>query len=237
MSLQLRLALQGNLQKYAEQTKVKFLVGARDARDIMGTRLKLALRDDVRRAGLGDRLANTWQYIGYPKGAQLAYHPAGIVYSKAPLIVESFSADTTIVAKKGIYLAIPTENVPRRGRAGGQRGQGGRLSVAEVEAVYGQKLTILPGKGGGLTGPGAQFNTLLGCVDKTFNRRQRRDRARKKGPRGVLPRTERPFLTVMFVFVKQVHLNKRLNWQQIAKDAQGQWERIMATEIARQLAA
>jgi Family of unknown function (DUF6441) len=235
MSLALRLAMVGDLRAASERYKIAILGGERDARDQFGTRLKLRLRDDIRAAGLGDRMANTVRYEGYPEGNRLAWKPAGLVFSKAPLIIEAFSADTTILPRKGLFLAIPTENVPRHGRPGG-RGQSGRLSVQEVEAMYGQKLTLLPGGGKGLTGPGSQLNVLLGCVDKTFKKRQRRDRRRKQ-PRGVSPITQRPFLTVMFVFVRMVHLRQRLNWFRIKAQGLAEWESILRDNVAHRLLA
>lgn len=245
MSLQVKLAFTGNLAGFAQATHLRIARGARIAAEKQAARAKLLLRQDAR-AALGDKVANAWRADIYPVSANVRTEaPAVFVFSKAPLIVKAFAADTVIVPKKGAHLAIPTENVPRRSGKAGSHGQGGHLSVKEVEAKYGQKLIILKGRPGergpaagglGLGGPGSQFGTLLGCIDKGFKRRQRRDQ-RRKSPRGVTRRTDRPFLSVMFVFVRQVGLTKRLNWPAIFVVLGREWPGLFGGEIASALNA
>ena len=66
MSLQVKLAISGNLAGFAEQTHLRIARGARVAAEKQAARAKLALRGDVRAAGLGDRLANTWRVNVFP---------------------------------------------------------------------------------------------------------------------------------------------------------------------------
>lgn len=91
------------------------------------------VRDQVRRAGLGARLANTWRGITYPReGYDL--RSAAFVYSRAPKIMISFSTGPTVRPQGGRrYLWIPTENVPRAGR----RGSATPATPQEVEARFG----------------------------------------------------------------------------------------------------
>jgi hypothetical protein len=77
-----------------------------------GRGLKTGLRRQVTSAGLGQRLANSWRDKHYPNENLDA---ASLVYSKAPQIIRAFDEGALIRAKLGRFLAIPTENAPRRG--------------------------------------------------------------------------------------------------------------------------
>lgn len=78
------------------------------------TGLKGGYRAQVRSAGLGNRLANTWQSRLYQPGEVTA---AGFVYSKAASIVSAYATGATIIAKGRGWLAIPTDEVKQtRGR-------------------------------------------------------------------------------------------------------------------------
>lgn len=73
--------------------------------------LKEELRDQIRNAGMGKNLANSWQHKFYPRDGM---NPAGNVYSKAPYIIESFDEGVVVTGKRKKLLAIPTENAPKR---------------------------------------------------------------------------------------------------------------------------
>lgn len=136
--------------------------------------LKQELRDQVRGAGLGARLANTWRGDTYPaEGSSL--NPAGWVTSRAPTIIDSFSRGTTIRPVNGAkYLWIPTKNVPRaRGRVG--RGGGilrsGALTPEELEQRFNTDFIIVPGKNGGLL---AFMDVIKSLNAKTYRPRTKR---------------------------------------------------------------
>lgn len=78
------------------------------------TGLKTTLRGQITSAGLGSRLAGSWRSKLYIDGKT----SAGFVYSRAPHIVEAFDKGVTIRATHGRYLAIPTQNAPKRGTDG-----------------------------------------------------------------------------------------------------------------------
>jgi hypothetical protein len=121
------------------------MAGARKFRE----RAVTALRDDVRRAGLGDRLANTWRAEVYPRdGASLT--PAVFVWSNAPEIIAGHSNDGMLRGRSGNWLAIPTENVPpaRIGLHG--RNVRGSMTPAEVEAHFKAQLYTVPARSGNL---------------------------------------------------------------------------------------
>ena len=85
--------------------------GTREA----GRSLRAEFRRQVTSAGLGQRLANSWREKHYPSQRLDA---ASLVYSKAPEIIRAFDEGTVIRSMRGRFLAIPTENAPRRGTDG-----------------------------------------------------------------------------------------------------------------------
>ena len=85
--------------------------GTRDA----GRGLKTELRRQVTSAGLGQRLANSWRDKHYPNQKLDA---ASLVYTKAPQIIRAFDEGAVIRSRRGRFLAIPTENAPRKGTDG-----------------------------------------------------------------------------------------------------------------------
>jgi hypothetical protein len=156
VSLQVTLALSGDLKEYAQQTHLRIARGARTAAEKQAARAKLALRGDVRSAGLGDRLANTWQVNVFPKSASVHTHsPAVFVKNTAPEIVTAHAEGVTIRRHDGVWLAIPTENVPRVARSGNQAATGrrgtrvqSRATPQEVESIFDQDLIFIRGRGG-----------------------------------------------------------------------------------------
>jgi hypothetical protein len=80
-----------------------------------GQGLKTGLRRQVGSAGLGQRLANSWRDQHYPNQKLDA---ASLVYTKAPQIIRAFDEGAVIRSRRGRFLAIPTENAPRKGTDG-----------------------------------------------------------------------------------------------------------------------
>jgi Family of unknown function (DUF6441) len=85
--------------------------GTREA----GRGLRTELRRQVASAGLGQRLANSWRDRHYPNQKLDA---ASLVYTKAPQIIRAFDEGAVIRSRRGRFLAIPTENAPRKGADG-----------------------------------------------------------------------------------------------------------------------
>lgn len=97
--------------------------------------LKNAMRSQVKSSGLSNRLANTWRGNIYPKGKK-SISAAGVVYSKAPKIMVGFEYQTIIRGKKGFWLAIPTEAIPKRAL-------GKKMTPAVYEKARGIKLRFV----------------------------------------------------------------------------------------------
>jgi len=195
-----RTALKGT----EEQVARSVTTGMRE----VTTGLKLDLREDVREAGLGPRLANTWRGDTYPKtGASI--EAAAYVYSNAPKLIDAFDRGVTIRAKGGKYLAIPTPDAGVR-QVSKRRAKGSTdntLSPASWERETGAKLRFVPTKTGGV------------LVADAFYRRQA---ARFQGRKSFRPIREsgpdrgRSFV-VIFVLVRQAKLRKRLDIDTTAK--------------------
>lgn len=148
------------------------------------------LRDSVRRAGLGARLANTWRARTYPaQGGSL--DPAGLVWSKAPKLIDAYTRGAVIVPLNGQKrLAIPTKNVPLKGR-------GKRMTPLDVEGVFNQDLILRPGKG----------DTILAFINavQAKNRKGWRQAARTRLAQG-----REVKLVLMFELVRSVTVHGRL---------------------------
>jgi hypothetical protein len=216
--ISLRLALEGaDLKAFQHQTHLRLARGARNAAELIATRAKLRLRQDVLAGGLGQKVANTWRADIYPKSATVRTHaPAVQIYTKAPLIVRAFSQATTIKSKNGIFLAIPTENTPRKGR---------RLATpVEVEAMFNQDLIFIHGRG----------QQMLAFVDaiKAKSGKGFRKATKKRTKDG-----RQNELVLMFVMVRQTRLKKRLNTQRIFADLSRDWLQIFAQETTKALSA
>lgn len=170
--------------------------------------LKEDLRADVRQAGLGDRLANTWRGEVYPKIGESA-EAVAYVYSNAAKLIDAFDRGVVIKAKGRKYLAIPTPDAGVR-QASKRRGKGSTdntLSPADWERETGVKLRFVPSKTGGV------------LVADAFYRRQAARFQRRKTFRPIReagPDAGRRFF-VIFVLVRQVKLRKRLDIDTTAK--------------------
>src|SRR5687768_2729210 len=104
-------SLQADMQVELRNIERAVTTGIRDA----GRGLKTELRRQVGSAGLGQRLANSWRDRHYPNQKLDA---ASLVYTKAPQIVRAFDEGAVIRSKRGRFLAIPTQNAPRKGTDG-----------------------------------------------------------------------------------------------------------------------
>jgi len=235
-ALQVKLAVTGDLEGFAHQVHLRLARGARTAVEKMAARGKLALRGDVRAAGLGDRLANTWRADIYPKSASVRTHSPAVVFrvsdraktarpnsfgnvstiASAADIIRAHTAGPTIVSRNGLYLAIPTEHTPRRGRR--------FATPAEVENIFNQDLIFIAGRG----------RQMLAFVDVV---RARSGKGFRKATRRRTLDGREKELVLMFVMVPSVTLRTKLHWPQIFQDLERQWAELFPAEIAAALAA
>jgi hypothetical protein len=205
--MRLSAALSGDLRiLLAEEVRAAetaVTAGVRQA----GQALKAELRQQVTSAGLGGRLANAWRDRHYPNQKVDA---ASLVWTKAPQIIRAFAEGVTIRSRRGRWLAIPTENAPRRGT------DGKRISPSTFpEHRLGRlRLVARPGK------------VPLLVVDGLRASTGRRGGFRRASQRAL--RTGEGVVTVvMFVLVPQVTLRKRLDVDGAARRWQGQLPRLV----------
>lgn len=117
--MRLKAAVTGDLHKFMEQQKAAAEAAITAGIAEITQRIKEDLRAQVSNAGLGAKLAKSWQAKVYPKSRK-SIEAAGWVFSKAPKIIRAFEEGTLIKSKDGFFLAIPTEAAPKRG-IGGKR--------------------------------------------------------------------------------------------------------------------
>ena len=180
-----------------------------------GSGLKTELRRQVASAGLGQRLANSWRDKHYPNQKLDA---ASLVYTKAPQIIRAFDEGALIRSKRGRFLAIPTENAPRKGT------DGKRISPSTFPEHRFGPLRFVPRE----TGPSLLVvDGLRGSVSRKTGQlrgfRRAPDRARQSGA-GLTT-------VVMFLLVPQVKLPKRLD---VARAAE-RWSAQLPALIEQQL--
>lgn len=199
--MRLEAALRGNLQRFmVEELRT---VETAVTRGVHATteNTKGALRGDIVSAGLGNRLSKSWKSRLYPKGGT-SLGTAGVVYSKAPHIIDAFDTGALIRAKSGMWLAIPTSFAPK--------GRGGSRITPDKwpEKRFGPLRFVFRENGPSLL-----------VVDN-----QRLAKGKKRTSMFALSRNKRQLRTKkdlwsnvpMFWMVKQTRLRKRLNVQAVA---------------------
>jgi hypothetical protein len=185
--------------------------GTRDA----GRGLRTELRRQVTSAGLGQRLANSWRDRHYPNQKLDA---ASLVYTKAPQIVRAFDEGTVIRSRRGRFLAIPTENAPRKGT------DGKRISPSTFPEHRFGPLRFVPRQSGPsllvVDGLRASYSRQTGQL-RGFRRATERAR---RGGQGLAT-------VVMFVLVPQVKLSKRLDVARAAERWSGQLPALIEQQL------
>jgi Family of unknown function (DUF6441) len=204
-------SLQADLQAELRDIERAVVSGTRDA----GRGLKTELRRQVASAGLGQRLANSWRDKHYPNQKLDA---ASLVYTKVPQILRAFDEGAVIRSKRGHFLAIPTENAPRKGS------DGRRISPSSFPEHRFGPLRFVPRPSGPsllvVDGLRASFSRKSGEL-RGFRRAS--DQARRSG-QGLAT-------VVMFLLLPQVKLSKRLD---VARAA-GRWSAQLPALIEQQL--
>lgn len=174
------------------QHEVSISSAVAEAMEDAGVGLLEDLREDVRRAGLGVRLANTWRMNVYPERGRPSLDPAAFIFSKAPKLIAVYMRGAVIVPVNGQRrLAIPTNNVPMKGR-------GRRMTPLDVETSFNQDLILRPSRKG---------DAILAFVNAVAAKNKKGWRAPTKG-RAVQGRQQK--LVLMFVLVRQVTVHGRL---------------------------
>jgi hypothetical protein len=104
-ALALKIEVTHDLGTFADRTGAKIRHGAMRGAKRFEARAKLEHRQDVRRAGLGDRLANTWRTRVYPLRG-VSWHPTVHVWSNARMLAKAHADGGVTVAKRVQQLLL-----------------------------------------------------------------------------------------------------------------------------------
>lgn len=177
-----------------------------------GDLMKTAWRDQILRAGHGERLARTIRSAVYPRAAS-SVDAATLVWTKAADIIDSMSRGATITARNGgRFLAIPTEDVPKKR-------QGNALSPEEVEDRFGRRLQFISPGDKGFWTPSIRRNGVAFLVLKGLRIRKASGRWRNATANEV-KRGKETSSVVMFILVPRVTVKKTLDREEIARLAE-----------------
>lgn len=167
----------------------------------MTASIKADLRAETVSGGLGPRVANAWRGETYPKGRD-SMGPASYVKTNAPRIIDAFSRVQVILPTDGRrYLAIPTKNVPLKGR-------GRKMTPVEVEASFNQDLILRPSR--------TRRSAFLGFVNVI---QAKNLKGWRRATAGRLAQGRAVKLVLMFVFVRSVKTRQRLDLAAVAARA------------------
>jgi hypothetical protein len=204
-------SVQADLQAELRDIERAVASGTRDA----GQGLKAELRRQVASAGLGQRLARTWRDRYYPNQRLDA---ASLVYTKAPPIIRAFDEGAVIRSRRGRFLAIPTENAPRKGT------DGKRIRPSTFPAHRFGPLRFVPRQGG-------PSLLVVDGLRASFSRQTRELRGFRRATDRTRSSGQGLTTVVMFLLVPQVKLRKRLD---VARAAE-HWSAQLPALIEQQL--
>jgi hypothetical protein len=204
-------SVQADLQAELRDIERAVSGGIRDA----GRGLRTELRRQVTSAGFGQRLSNSWRDKHYPNQK---FDAASLVYTKAPQIIRAFDEGAVIRSRRGRFLAIPTENAPKKGT------DGKRISPGDFPEHRFGPLRFVPRPSGPsllvVDGLRASYSRQTGQL-RGFRRATERARRSGQGQTTV----------VMFLLVPQVKLSKRLDVTRAAE----RWSGRLPSLVERSL--
>ena len=204
-------SLQADMQAELRDIERAVASGTREA----GRGLRTELRRQVASAGLGQRLANSWRDKHYPNQKLDA---ASLVYTKAPQIIRAFDEGAVIRSRRGRFLAIPTENAPRKGT------DGRRISPSTFPEHRFGPLRFVPRQAD-------RRSWWWTACEPHSAARPGSCEASGAQPIGPEQRGEGLTTVVMFLLVPQVKLSKRLD---VARAAE-RWSAQLPALIEQQL--
>jgi Family of unknown function (DUF6441) len=204
-------SLRADMQAELREVERAVATGTREA----GRGLRTELRPQVASAGLGQRLANSWRDKHYPNKRLDA---ASLVYSKAPQIIRAFDEGTVIRSRRGRFLAIPTENAPRKGT------DGRRISPSTFPEHRFGPLRFVPRSNG------PSFLVADG-LRASFSRKSRNLRGFRRATERARRSSEGLTTVVMFLLVPQVKLRKRLDVARTAERWSGQLPALIEQQL------
>ena len=189
--------LRKNMRKEREFIKRMAMTATKEAT----SGLKKDLRADVVGGGLGARLSRSWRSKFFDDGPGI--DTKGFVYSKAAEIIESFDQGVLIKSRGGRYLAIPTQNAPKRINR--------RKATPDLYRKNKGDLRFVKSKGG---------TAFLVADDRraSYSRKTGEFRGFRKASKRALKTGKGLTTVVMFILVPTVKIPKKLDVQKIADE-------------------
>lgn len=222
----LKLAIQGNYQDVINSRRRAYLTALRGASEDSSNVTKQEIRTDIRRSGLGNRLAGTVQDKIYPARG-LSFSPVALIYSKAPHILSTHADGTTVRPRLASRIWIPIEGGP----AANMRIRRGVDRMDAFIDRYGTdalKIVNIPGRN-----PIAVMRMLRTDAGQFRKIRALKPLKQRQGPRiGKGNLVDVP----VFTLARAVRHQQRLNTRQIMVRGQRRHPARVAFHLSRRLA-
>lgn len=223
--LRLEMALQGSAEDWVARVEKATLEALGYATFRTARFVQDELRDDVRKAGLGDGIANAWRIEHYPKHRKLSWNPGAFIWSNAAHIVEAHARGEPIRAGGGGLLAVPIPDSP----AWSMKIRPGEKRTDKVVQRFGPLRLIVPRRG-------PPMLVAAGRGDSAGGLRPLR-KVRHKGSGATFTPLNQPRVDIpMFWLVPQVRLEKRLSWPAIFARQEGQFAANVEAELRAHIA-
>ncbi len=200
--MRINVQIEGSI---ADWSQAEIRAGARAVQAGVGqstVSLKGLLRGQVTGSQLGGRLAGSIRSEVYPKGRP-SMNAAGLVFTKAPKLIDAFDKGPLIRAESGLWLAIPFPNIGK-----GPRGR--KLTPGEWEKRTGRQLRFVYRR---------SRTALLVDEGKKAPGNVFVKRRTRGGTKLMAPRTFKNRVVPIFTLVPQVKLRKRLDITRAAMQA------------------
>lgn len=224
MSELFEIAIKEDISEYLEKIPDRMAGAIYDGMREASNDVKYAYRDHIASI-FSRRLANTVRDAVFPKRGAKSLEPAAMIYTKAPHIVGAFEHGATIKPTtqwSGARLTIPTKDVPRS-RIKRRR----PMSVEEFTDTFGgESLQPVPGDSAGRVLYLVAKQGFRHTKSRKPSKRVKRARRIKQGSKA----KSEPIL--MFIAIKQVRLDKRLNLESVSRSA----VQLLPVKIARHVA-
>jgi len=201
--MQLITAIKGDLNKVVQKKNQQILRAVGRAVTKTSNDLKREMVSQTQSARLGYGLAKSWKVKIYNKNSPNKF-PKGLVYTTSPHIMEGFETGETRTPKKGKWLAIPTNDVPKNTRK--------RYTPANWPKLFPELYVAEDSKG------------KYYLVGQTLYNKGKIKKATKK-------RESEAQTVIYFFLVKQTRHTKKLNFEKAKKQHQKKLKLYIKSEL------
>lgn len=219
--LKMGFKVTGDIYKDIRNHARKMERGSTLAARATGRGLKTALRDQVKRAGLGPKVGNAWREQSYPKGGKHSLNAASIVWTKAPRIIAAYDRGVVIRARQGIYLAIPTENTPFMSYGRGARGKASPANWPESRFGKLRFVRLDDGKA----------MLVADNLRKSYAKKTGKYRGYKKATKRMVRAGTDIDNVVMFILIPQARIPKKLDVEREFKKWSAEFRDLLSRNI------